>query len=124
MRTYNEDFERTTYLTTRLVVLVLGNRFNLRHLRLEWCHGLVAIAELADVNVTEITWWSVGSWTWSLESLGPLSPATDTERWGLSAMEFCADMALLANFTRLFVLTGSRIFIYGNSWSEKSVMRW
>lgn len=82
----------------------------------------MAITELPDVHVTEITWRPVGAWTRGLESLRPLCPVSDTERGRLRTVELCADVTLLSDFTYLFVGTGSRVIIDSDSWSKKSVM--
>lgn len=88
------------------------------------CSGsVVLLKELVDVDVPEVTWGTVGAWTWSLESLGPSRARPNSERWCLCAMELRRYLLTLSYLTILLVLTGSWILVCRDLGSEKPIIR-
>ena len=49
------------------------------HSRFKGCHCVALFFELSDVDVAEVTWWTIGTWARRLEPLGPSSATTNTE---------------------------------------------
>ena len=100
------------------------NGMNITHLHrtLKRSHSIVIINILANINIAKIAWRSIGTWAWSLESLGPSGSGTDTEGWCLCCMEFSCNLLSFRNFSKLLMLTWSGILIRCHSGSEKPIM--
>ena len=104
---------------------VLGDGLNIWHLHLwfEWSHHCVwVIDEFTKIDISEVTWWTVSSWTWRLEPLSPSWSATDTEWWRFCAVEVSWNVLSFAYFAKLLMGTWARILIDRHLWSEEPVM--
>lgn len=106
---------------------VLRNWFNIwhLHLRFKWSHyGIRVVYEFSKIHIAEVTWRTVGSWTWRLKSLSPPGTATNTEWWSFCAVEVSWNVLSFADFAKLLMGTRARILIHRHLWSEEPVVWW
>ena len=71
-------------------------------------HGLQR--EFSDVDIAEVTWWSIGSRAWCAETgVDQLGAATKAETWGLDAVVGGVDLGALVDLTSLVVVWPRRL---------------